>query len=148
MSRVRAECPSSTAAVARTAETVTMPVPPMPVRRRENPRSASTVAPVGSGRSVDASGGAVATRRVFWPGTTVMKAGQSPCRHEKSKLQVDWSICVLRPNSVSTGWTDRQLDFSPQSPQPSQMRSLITTFSAGVGYSPRLRCRRFSAAQY
>ena len=31
-------------------------------------------------------------------------------------------MTVLRPKSVSTGYTDRQLDFSPQSPQPSQTR--------------------------
>ena len=49
--------------------------------------------------------------------------------------------------AVSTGWTDRQLDFLPQSPHPSQMRSLITTRWLGVGYLPRLRLRRFSAAQ-
>src|SRR5699024_9873527 len=104
-----------------------------PVRRRENPRDGSTPARSGSGTPSAASAGAVATRSVVAPGTTVTNAGQSPCRHEKSKLQVDWSIRVLRPNSVSTGWTDRQLDLRPQSPQPSQMRSLITTFSAGVG---------------
>ena len=32
----------------------------------------------------------------------------------------------MRPNSVSTGCTDRQLDFTPQSPQPSHTRSLMT----------------------
>ncbi len=62
-------------------------------------------------------------------------------------LQVDWSIARLRPNSVSTGSTDRQLDFTPQSPQPSQTRSLMTTRLAGSGNVPRLRRRRFSAAQ-
>ena len=40
-------------------------------------------------------------------------------------LHEDWWIRVLRPNSVSTGCTDRQLDFAPQSPQPSQTRSLM-----------------------
>ena len=78
---------------------------------------------------------------------TVRNDGQSPARQEKSMLQEDWSICVLRPNSVSTGCTDRQLDFSPQSPQPSQTRSLMSTRWAGVGALPRLRLRRFSAAQ-
>ena len=34
---------------------------------------------------------------------------------------------VLRPNSVSTGCTDRQLLLTPQSPQPSQTASLMTT---------------------
>ncbi len=54
---------------------------------------------------------------------------------------------VLRPNGVSTGCTDRQLLRRAQSPQPSQTRSLITTRAAGVGNVPRLRARRFSAAQ-
>ena len=50
-------------------------------------------------------------------------------------MQDAWWICVLRPNSVATGSTDRQLDFVPQSPQPSQIRSLIMTFAAGVGHA-------------
>jgi len=53
---------------------------------------------------------------------------------------------VLRPNSVCTGSTDMQLDFSPQSPQPSHTRSLMTTTSAGSSALPRLRARRSSAA--
>ena len=53
---------------------------------------------------------------------------------------------VLRPNSVSTGWTDRQLEATPQSPQPSQTRSLITMRMGGSRIRPRLRSRRFSAA--
>ncbi len=54
---------------------------------------------------------------------------------------------VLRPNSVSTGCTDRQLLFTPQSPQPSHTASLITTLVRRTGSSPRLRLRRASAAQ-
>ena len=42
-------------------------------------------------------------------------------------LQEVWSMRVLRPNSVSTGCTDRQLLFTPQSPQPSHTASLMTT---------------------
>ena len=61
-------------------------------------------------------------------------------------MQDAWWIWVFRPNSVATGWTDRQLDFAPQSPQPSQIRSLIMTFAAGVTALPRRRLRRFSAA--
>lgn len=57
-----------------------------------------------------------------------------------------WWICVLRPNSVCTGCTDRQLDFTPQSPQPSHTRSLMTTRRSGVAMVPRLRLRRFSVA--
>lgn len=61
-------------------------------------------------------------------------------------MHEDWLISVLRPNSVVTGWTDRQLDFVPQSPHPSQTRSLITTLVSGVAALPRRRFRRFSAA--
>ncbi len=42
-------------------------------------------------------------------------------------LQVVWSMRVLRPNSVSTGCTDRQLLLTPQSPQPSHTASLMMT---------------------
>ena len=47
-------------------------------------------------------------------------------------MQEDWWIRVLRPNSVATGWTDRQLDTRPQSPQPSQTRSLMNARCAGA----------------
>ncbi|TIV80922.1 MAG: hypothetical protein E5V93_08225 [Mesorhizobium sp.] len=62
-------------------------------------------------------------------------------------LQLDWSMRRLRPNSVSTGWIETQLDCTPQSPQPSQTRSLMKTRLSGSGKVPRLRRRRFSAAQ-
>ena len=61
-------------------------------------------------------------------------------------MHEDWLICVLRPNSVATGWTDRQFETCPQSPQPSHTRSLITMRWVGVACFPRLRWRRFSAA--
>ena len=80
------------------------------------------------------------------PGVTLRKDGQSPDRQEKSRLQEDWLIRVLRPNSVATGCTDRQLDLAPQSPQPSQTRSLMNTRWAGGCALPRRRLRRFSAA--
>ena len=62
-------------------------------------------------------------------------------------LQVFWLMRRLRPNSVSTGSTDRQLDCTEQSPQPSQTSSLMTTVLSGVASVPRLRRRRFSVAQ-
>ena len=77
---------------------------------------------------------------------TVMNDGQSPSRHEKSRLQVVWSMRVLRPKGVSTGWTDRQLLICAQSPQPSQIRSLMNTRWRGTATVPRLRPRRASAA--
>jgi hypothetical protein len=63
-------------------------------------------------------------------------------------LQEDWWICVLRPNSVSTGTTLRHEDLTPQSPQPSHTRSLMNTRSGGSGSLPRLRSRRASTAHH
>ena len=62
-------------------------------------------------------------------------------------LQEDWSMARLRPNSVSTGTTERQFDFTEQSPQPSHTASLMKRRLLGSGKVPRLRRRRFSAAQ-
>src|SRR5690606_41759000 len=81
------------------------------------------------------------------PPSTVTKLGQKPLTQEKSLLQLDWSMTRLRPNSVSSGFTETQLETTPQSPQPSQTRSLMKTRFAGSGKVPRLRRRRFSAAQ-
>src|SRR3546814_18257727 len=81
------------------------------------------------------------------PPSTVTKLGQKPSRHERSLLQVDRSTVRLRPNSVSTGTTDRQLEEREQSPHPSQTRSLIITATCGSGVIPRLRRRRRSVAQ-
>ena len=78
---------------------------------------------------------------------TVTKLGQNPLRQEKSLLQDDWSIARFRPNSVSTGTMATQFDCTPQSPQPSQTSSLMTTRTSGSGCVPRFRRRRFSAAQ-
>src|SRR6266481_3266773 len=88
-----------------------------------------------------------AARFLRLPPSTVTKLGQKPLRQEKSLLQLDWSIARLRPNSVSTGTTERQFDCVEQSPQPSQTASLMKTRLGGSGYLPRLRRRRFSAAQ-
>ena len=78
---------------------------------------------------------------------TVTNDGQKPFTQEKSLLQLDWSMVRLRPNSVSSGCTDTQFDCTPQSPQPSQTSSLMMTRLSGSGNRPRLRRRRFSAAQ-
>ena len=66
-------------------------------------------------------------------GVTSTNDGQSPSRQDRSWLHDPWWIAVLRPNSVSTGTTERQLDFSPQSPQPSHTLGLIQTRSVGSG---------------
>jgi hypothetical protein len=70
--------------------------------------------------------------RIF-PPSTVTKLGQKPFRQEKSLLHEDWLMRRLRPNSVSSGSTERQLDWVLQSPHPSQTCSLITTRRAGSG---------------
>ena len=70
---------------------------------------------------------------------------EKPFTQLKSLLHEDWWMQVL-PNSVCTGSTDMQFDFSPQSPQPSQTRSLMTVTSTGSSALPRLRARRSSAA--
>ena len=56
-------------------------------------------------------------------------------------------MCRLRPQSVSTGMTDRQFDATPQSPQPSHTISLMKTRCGRSAISPFLRRRRSSAAQ-
>src|SRR5471032_3605743 len=81
------------------------------------------------------------------PPSTVTKLGQKPVVQEKSLLQDDWLICRLRPRSVSSGSTDRQLDCTEQSPQPSHTASLMTARLAGSGYSLRFRRRRFSRSE-
>ena len=48
-------------------------------------------------------------------------------------LQLDWSMVRLRPHSVSSGCTETQFDFTPQSPQPSQTSSLMSTRLSGSG---------------
>ena len=76
------------------------------------------------------------------------EAGAEPSMQEKSLLQDDWSMMRrLVPNSVSTGWTERQLEVRGQSPQASQTASLMKARLLGSGKVPRLRRRRFSLAQ-
>ena len=48
-------------------------------------------------------------------------------------LQLDWSMVRLRPHSVSSGCTETQFDLTPQSPQPSQTRSLMIDALVGIG---------------
>src|SRR6056297_2227820 len=136
------------AAVPSTWLTVTTPVPPIPARRTVNV-SGSTIGALGSATAggVDRSGRSAGSCADRSGTVTVAKEGQSPSRNETSKLQLPWWIRVLRPYGVSIGCTDRQLLLSPQSPQPSHTRSLITTRNPGVGIVPRARPRRLSAAQ-
>src|SRR5262245_8323798 len=82
-----------------------------------------------------------------WAPCTVTTLGQKPLRQEKSLLQADWSMARLVPSAVSSGTTATQFDFTPQSPQPSHTAGLMNTRLSGLGKVPRLRRRRFSAAQ-
>jgi hypothetical protein len=79
---------------------VTTPVPPTPVIRKAKPSASN--ARVGScGWSTYSICG-----RTREAGVMLRKDGQSPARQEKSRLQEDWLVLVLRPNSVVTGCTD------------------------------------------
>ena len=81
------------------------------------------------------------------PPCTVTKLGQNPSTQEKSLLHEDWSMARLRPKSVSSGTMATQFDFTPQSPHPSHTAGLMNARRGGSGNFPRLRLRRFSAAQ-
>src|SRR5207253_3287943 len=115
------------------APIVITPVPPMPVTRiLKGPSSAGVL---GNGKSANSADGSAAVRSAFLslPPCTVTKLGQKPSMQEKSLLQFDWSIRRLRPNSVSSGCTETQLETAEQSPQPSQTRSLMKTRFGGSG---------------
>jgi len=113
------------------------------------PQALSATGSTGSGTGGRLASSPFFSRLGFFscPPSTVTKLGQNPFTQEKSLLQVLWLMRRLRPNSVSTGSTDRQLEATPQSPQPSHTSSLMTTVLAGVAKVPRLRRRRFSVAQ-
>jgi hypothetical protein len=139
--------PSRCAATPSSWPMVMTPVPPTPPTTMPQGFSVSGRLGSGSGGSAERS-----PRFSFFaffsvPPSTVTKLGQKPFTQEKSLLQVFWLMRRLRPNSVSSGSTDRQLLCTEQSPQPSQTSSLITTVLAGVASLPRLRRRRFSVAQ-
>src|ERR1700726_1911842 len=102
---------------------------------------------VGSGNGARSWSAATPTPFFSLAPCTVTKDGQKPLTQEKSLLQLDWSIKRLRPHSVSSGCTDTQFDFTPQSPQPSQTNSLMITRLSGSGNVWRFLRRRFSAAQ-
>ena len=139
--------PSRCAATPSNWPIVITPVPPTPATTM--PQACVNAGRTGSGKTLSSNGEAPLPLFFFlsWPPSTVTKLGQKPLTHEKSLLQVLWLILRLRPNSVSSGSTLRQLDCTPQSPQPSHTSSLITTRRAGSAIVPRLRRRRFSVAQ-
>src|SRR5258708_23689953 len=113
---------------------VMTPVPPIPVTTTPYWPTRSRAA---GSLSTRKSSALFAAERPFFrrPPSTVTKLGQKPLRQEKSLLQEDWLMVRLRPNSVSSGSTERQFDCTLQSPQPSHTLSLITARTAGSGYS-------------
>ena len=139
--------PSMCAAIPNSCPIVITPVPPTPATTV--PHACCVSGNVGKGNSI--SGKAMReTPLAFFlscPPSTVTKLGQKPFKQLTSLLQVFWLIVRLRPNSVSSGSTLKQLLCTPQSPQPSHTKSLINTRTAGSTMVPRLRRRRFSVAQ-
>ncbi|MPM88850.1 hypothetical protein SDC9_135954 [bioreactor metagenome] len=123
MSSVDTPLPSRWAAMPIRAPGVIVPWPPTPVMIRFH------------GVAVEGSAGAgkigqfvLSTAGLGFfsvPPSMVTKLGQKPFRHDKSWLHADWLMRRLVPNAVSTGSTDRQLDCTEQSPQPSQTSSLM-----------------------
>ena len=107
---------------------VTTPVPPTPETRMEKGCApmAGNAGSGGAASALDDCRSRALALRGFAP-CTVTKDGQKPLTQEKSLLHEDWSILRLRPNSVSSGCTETQFDFTPQSPQPSQTSSLMMT---------------------
>mmetsp|Transcript_15310 Transcript_15310/g.36449 ORF Transcript_15310/g.36449 Transcript_15310/m.36449 type:complete len:206 (+) Transcript_15310:1652-2269(+) len=141
--------PSRCAAMPSSWPMVMTPVPPTPATTM--PQASSAFGMTGSGSAPSAASKGLLRPSFLGflssPPSTVTKLGQKPFTQEKSLLQVFWLIWRLRPKSVSSGSTDRQLDCTEQSPQPSHTSSLMTTRLAGSTSLPRLRRRRFSVAQ-
>src|SRR4029078_4143678 len=131
MSSTPTPLPSRWAAMPRMPPIVTTPVPPTPVTMM----SYVCLIAGNSGSGIDAlSAVAVSgTPCLSFAPSTVTKDGQNPFRHEKSLLQLDWSMVPVRPHLVSGGCTDPQFDFTPQSPQPSQTSSLMIPPPVRIG---------------
>jgi hypothetical protein len=62
-------------------------------------------------------------------------------------LQEDWSIARLRPNSVSSGTIETQFDLHAAIAAALADQLVDEHAPVGSGKVPRLRRRRFSAAQ-
>lgn len=149
--------PSAKAAAATIAPIVTRPEPPTPASTTLNGCSPASATAAGAGSTASHSaggaiGGAIGGATGGAPAapcarSIVMKLGQKPSVHDRSVLQVDWSIRRFRPKGVASGRTALQCDCSEQSPQPSQIRSWISTTGSAAKRVPRLRMRRFSVAQ-
>ena len=128
---------------------VMMPVPPTPATTM--PQASSAAGSVGCGGSATLASDACRAGSLagFFSSapSTLTKLGQKPFRQASSWLQASWLMRRLRPNSVSTGSTARQLLCTEQSPQPSHTSSLMTRVRLAAGIVPRFLRRRFSVAQ-
>ena len=106
--------PSSRAALASVATTVTEPVPPMPMTWMLKPKLSSILL-TGVGKlALERRNAALLlflaiARPAAGFGVMVRNEGQKPLTQEKSLLHEDWWMRVLRPNSVCTGSTLMQL---------------------------------------
>jgi hypothetical protein len=101
-----------------------------------------------SGPAIDASLSAAFTFLPLrgLPPWTVTKLGQKPFDAGEVLVAVALVDLALAAERVSFGSTLTQLDFCPQSPQPSQT-SVDDHALLGSTILPRLRRRRFSVAQ-
>ena len=126
------------------AAIVITPVPPTPVTTM--PYAPSSAGSSGSGRTGNGTSPAASAWRSL-PPLTVTKLGQKPFRQEKSLLQADWSIRRLRPNSVSCGLDGDAVDWHAAIAAALADQLVDDHPLVRVGKAPRLRRRRFSAAQ-
>ncbi|MNK68905.1 hypothetical protein D3C87_882840 [compost metagenome] len=147
MSSTVTPLPSMCAAAPSSAPIVTTPVPPTPAITTRYAAPAAMPAALGWGASSSAGTPPASAGLRSTAPSAVTKLGQKPSTQEKSLLHDDWLMRRFVPSGVSSGSTDRQLDFTEQSPQPSHTASLMKARRGGSGYSPRLRRRRFSVAQ-
>ena len=141
---------SRCAAMVIRAPTVTTPVPPTPVTSRSKGpvQVHAGGSPMAASSRCTSAGVKLAPTFFFSTApSTLTKLGQKPLTQLKSLLQLVCSMARLRPKSVSTGTTLRQLLAWPQSPQPSHTCSLMKMRRGGSANSFFLRRRRFSAAQ-
>src|SRR5438105_4902414 len=90
---------------------VITPVPPTPATTMPQTCPPASEGTAGSASAPSSTGAEPLLFDFFlsWLPSTVTKLGQKPLRQLMSLLQVLWLIVRLRPNSVSSGSTDRQL---------------------------------------
>ncbi|KAG1188486.1 hypothetical protein G6F35_014255 [Rhizopus arrhizus] len=134
MSSTVTPLPSMWAAAPSKAPIVTTPVPPTPAITTRY--AAPPAMDAGTGNGASGNGDSPAPDRAGLRSTApsaVTKLGQNPSTQEKSLLHEDWLMRRLVPSGVSSGSTDKQLDLTEQSPQPSHTASLMKARRSGSG---------------